>query len=126
MTDTRLDEMREQVNEFHHQNQDVWRLFCGFTFDLIELGYKNYSAKAVFERIRWEKDTGGDGVNQFKLNNNYTAFYGRRFMRVYPEHDGFFRTREQISEAKDATHLDELGPQFWSTVYRQGASARAE
>ena len=116
MSDTRLDEMREQVNEFHNQNQDVWRLFCGFTFDLIGLGYKNYSAKAVFERIRWEKDTGGDGVNQFKLNNNYTAFYARRFMKVYPEHDGFFRTREQISEAKEATQLDELGPQFWSSV----------
>ena len=116
MSESRLDEMREQVQRFHENNPDVWRLFCGFTFDRINLGFKNYSANAIFKRIRWEKDVGGDGAVQFKLNNNYRAFYARRFMKAYPEHDGFFRTREQISEAKDATQLDELGPQFWSTV----------
>ena len=116
MSESRLDEMREQVQRFHENNPDVWRLFCGFTFDRINLGFKNYSANAIFERIRWEKDVGGDGAVQFKLNNNYRAFYARRFMKAYPEHDGFFRTREQISEAKEATQLDELGPQFWSSV----------
>ena len=106
----RHEEMRQDVILFNRKHPDVWRLFCSFTFDLIELGYKNYSAKAVFERIRWEKDTGGDGVNQFKLNNNYTAFYGRRFMRVYPEHDGFFRTREQKSRDLAPVNLPELMP----------------
>lgn len=106
----RHEEMRQQVIDFSRDNPDVWRLFCGFTFDRINRGFKNYSANAIFERIRWEKDVGGDGVAIFKLNNNYRAFYARAFMRKYPEHNGFFRTREQISKETPASYLPELTP----------------
>jgi len=106
----RHEEMRQQVIEFTKDNPDVWRLFCDFTFDRINKGFKNYSANAIFERIRWEKDIGGDGVAQFKLNNNYRAFYARAFMRKYPEHNGFFRIREQISKEEYASNLPELAP----------------
>ena len=110
MKETRLEEMRQQVAEFHNQDPEVWRLFVQFTFQMIDRGFKNYSVSAIFERIRWEMDAGGDGVTYFKLNNNYRAFYSRRFMTAYPEHNGFFRTRVQISEARPATHLPELTP----------------
>ena len=106
----RQDEMREQVREFHRQHPEVWRLFVRFTFQMIERGYRNYSAKAIFERIRWEKDAGGDGVTCFKLNNNYTAFYARRFAKVYPEHAEFFRTREQPSAVEFAARRPQLTP----------------
>ena len=106
----RQDEMREQVAEFHRRHPDVWRLFVRFTLQMIERGYRNYSAKAIFERIRWEKDAGGDGVTCFKLNNNYTAFYARRFAKVYPEHAEFFRTREQPSAAEFASRRPQLTP----------------
>ena len=107
---TRLEEMREQVSAFHCKHPEVWDLFVKFSFEMIGKGYKNYSVKGVFERIRWEIDAGGDGVTTFKLNNNYTAFYARRFMRAYPQHDGFYRTRKQISGEEDATRLSELTP----------------
>lgn len=108
--ETRQEEMRDQVAAFHRQHPEVWRLFCGFTFEMIHRGYKNYSVNAVFERIRWEIDSGGDGTNSFKLNNNYRAFYSRRFMNMYPEYNGFFRTRQQPSEERSATNLPELTP----------------
>jgi len=108
---TRREEMREQVNKFHQKNPDVWDLFVYFTNQMVEKGYKNYSVKAIFERIRWEKDAGGDGVNTFKLNNNCTAFYARRFMKEYPQHEGFFRIREQTSDSRTATNLPELTPE---------------
>ena len=108
--DDRHEEIRQQVIEFTKDNPDVWRLFCGFTFDRINKGFKNYSANAIFERIRWEKDIGGDGVTSFKLNNNYRAFYARAFMRKYPQHDGFFRTREQVSKELPPVNLPELMP----------------
>ncbi len=108
--DDRFEEMRQEVISFNKKHPDVWRLFCKFTFDLTHRGYKNYSVNAIFERIRWEKDAGGDGVTSFKLNNNYRAFYARAFMRKYPEHDGFFRTREQISKELPPVNLPELMP----------------
>ena len=117
MTETRRDEMREQVAAFHRQHPEIWDLFVRFTFEMINRGYSHYSVKAVFERIRWEIDAGGDGTHAFKLNNNYTAFYGRRFMRMYPQHDGFFRTRQQTSGDRSATNLPELTPEDYE--YRQ-------
>ena len=108
--ETRKDEMVSQVSAFHDHHPGVWDLFVRFAFEKINQGYTHYSVKAIFERIRWEIDSGGDGTTIFKLNNNYPAFYSRRFMRMYPQHEGFFRTRHQTSEDKSATQLPELTP----------------
>ena len=116
MQKTRADEMLEHVHDFHEQHPEVWDLFVRFTFEMINRGFNNYSANAIFERIRWEKDSGGDGKTQFKLNNNYRAFYARRFMNIMPEHLGFFRTRLQTSKNTLATNLPALTPSHWETT----------
>jgi hypothetical protein len=79
--------------EFHLANPQVYELFKRFTFEALRSGRKNYSAYAIFERIRWhsEIETQGD---DFKLNNNHRPYYARLFMYEHPEYDGFFRTRE--------------------------------
>ena len=109
----RLEEMREQVIAYHKQHPEVWEMFEEFAFQMINRGYKNYSVNAIFERIRWEKDAGGDGITQFKIGNNYRAFYSRAFMKKFPQYDGFFRTREQVSEHQSATNMEELGPDYY-------------
>jgi hypothetical protein len=109
---TRFEEMREQCSAFHREHPQVWRLFIKFTNERIQRGFKHYSVNAIFERIRWETDQADvDGNSEFKLNNNYRAFYARRFMRMKPAHEGFFRTREQTSRYEDATNRPELGPE---------------
>ena len=113
---TRYDELRAEVKKFSAAHPEVWRLFSKFTFDRIGLGFKNYSANAIFERIRWETDQ-AQGT-EFKLNNNYRPFYARAFMTQYPEHDGFFRTRKQISKAAPAVRRPPLGPKFFSDEAR--------
>jgi hypothetical protein len=111
MSATRHDEMREQVQRFHGEHPEVWDLFVRFTQDRIASGFSNYAVKAIFERIRWEVDgAGGNARASFKLNNNYPAFYARRFMKIYPKHEGFFRTREQTSSRNAPSGLPELGP----------------
>jgi len=113
---SRRDEIAEQCPTFHKKHPEVWDLFVQFTNEMIRRGFKNYSVNAIFERIRWEKDAGGNGVESFKLNNNYRALYARRFMKMYPEYEGFFRTREQPSSTKPPTHLPELTPAAYETV----------
>lgn len=108
--ENRLEEMRKQVSEYHKRHPEVWDLFVSFSFQMINKGYKNYSAKAVFERIRWEKDAGGNGITEFKIGNNHPSFYARRFMKMYPEYDGFFRTRKQTSEDAPPTYKPEMKP----------------
>ena len=107
---SRHDEMTQQVKAFHQEHPQVWQLFSRFTEELIHRGFEHYSAKGVFERIRWETAEADGALNEFKLNNNYSAFYARAFMRANPEHEGFFRTRHQISAGAPAAKLPPLGP----------------
>lgn len=107
---TRHDEMSAQFKAFHNDHPEVWDLFQRFAFEKIKRGFNNYSSKGIFERIRWEVARPEPEPSDFKLNNNYTAFYARWFMLKYPEHDGFFRLREQISHWGPATNLPRLGP----------------
>jgi hypothetical protein len=118
---SRFEEMRQQCADFHKANPEVWDHFVLFTNQIISKGFANYSVKAIFERIRWEMDAKSTGESQFKINNNFSAFYGRRFMKMYPQHAGFFRTREQISESLDPTNLPPLTPSHFgdSDVHRR-------
>lgn len=108
---SRWEEMRAEAIAFHVAHPEVWRLMVRFSFELIGRGFKKAGIGLVMERIRWETATPDvDIETQFKINNNHHAFYSRAFMRKYPEHDGFFRTRRQKSHDQPATGLPPLGP----------------
>jgi len=92
----RLEEMRKECQRFHRAHPEVWTLFVSFAFEKIRLGYTHYGVGAVIERVRWET-SGGASRPDFKINNNFRAFYARRFAKVFPEHKDFFRTRVQKS-----------------------------
>lgn len=108
---TREEEIDEQAQAFCKANPLVGVLFVKFTFEVIERGFRHYSAKSIFERIRWETDqSDSKGRSTFKINNNYTCWFARRFMDAYPHYAGFFRTRSRVSAEQSATDLPELTP----------------
>ena len=88
-----MNKLKDKWEKFHSSNPEVWDLFVKFTFQAIESGRSHYSANAIFERIRWHTDieTSGD---TFKLSNNHRAYYARHFHEKYPQHEGFFRTKQ--------------------------------
>jgi hypothetical protein len=108
---TRREEMRLAAASFHAEYPEVWELFVRFTLEKIRQGFKHYGAKAVMERVRWESDYGANGIVKFKVNDHYTAFYARRFTRVYPQYVGFFRNRIQKSHDAPATYRPEVSPE---------------
>ena len=110
MLENRYDELRDAAAAFHQAHPKVWELFDRFTRDRISRGFEYYSAKAVWERIRWETEQAQTSEVEFKLNNNFPAFYARAWMKMNREYQGFFRTRIQISKAVDAVNRPELGP----------------
>ena len=77
---------------FHRENPQVYTLFDRFTRQVIARGHNHFGVASIIERIRWETGivTTGD---IFKINNNHRAYYARLWMRMNPEHRGFFRTR---------------------------------
>ena len=108
---TRKDELEESALKFHQQHPQVWVLFVKFTREMASRGFRNYSAYAIFERIRWETDEADvDGKSTFKVNNNHRPYYARWYMQSFPEHEGFFRIRELTSEERLASDLPELTP----------------
>lgn len=96
----RRQEIETEAAIFLGKNPAVWGLFVRFTLEAIAAGHKHLSADMILHRCRWEASvaTTGAGLSAngepLKLNNNFTAHFARLFHQSYPEHDGFFRTRE--------------------------------
>ena len=80
--------------QYDRDNPSIWLAFEKTTLEAIEKGFKNYSSKGVFEIIRWHTP-GNIKKDGFKVNNDYTPDYSRKFMNIYKEHNGFFRTKKR-------------------------------
>jgi hypothetical protein len=68
-------------------------MFVEFANRAIKKGFKHYGAQTVFEAMRWHSEI-VTSDSDFKLNNDYVAYYARKFHAVYPANDGFFRLRK--------------------------------
>ena len=88
---------KQDFNQYHLENSQVYELFKKFTFQVIRRGLNNFSAESIINQIRWftEVETVGD---EFKINNDYKPHYSRKFMKDFPEFEGFFRTRKSVAD----------------------------
>ena len=89
--------LAEKFSEYDVANPGIYYLFKRFANELINAGRTRLSASLIIERIRWEVNISTDSNDQFKVSNNHTAFYARKFMNDFPEHGEIFRTREQTA-----------------------------
>lgn len=77
---------------YDKENPQIWRAFLRLATEASKAGMRHWSAKGIFEVIRYQTTVGG--VGDYKLNNNYTADYARKLLRLYPrKFEGFFNTR---------------------------------
>ncbi len=86
-------EEKSKAEIFDEDNPSIWNQFNYMALNLIVKGVKHYGAKAIFEIIRYHR-TAETNDSKFKLNNNYTSYYARKFIRNHPEHKDFFETRK--------------------------------
>lgn len=82
---------------WHKKNPMVWELFEKYTYEVIHAGHQHYSHWAVIQRIRWHTDITTRHAD-FKIPNDYIAYYARLFHALHPKYDGFFRIRPLKSE----------------------------
>jgi hypothetical protein len=83
--------------EFDEANPQVWIAFKRFTFQAINTGRKRFGAKMVVERIRWDTLlTTTD--ERYKISNDYTAFYARKFVSEFPQYKGLFVTKPSMAD----------------------------
>ena len=89
---------KENFEEFHKNNPEIYILFIKFTNMVIERKRKYYSAKAIFHRIRWESMISSDThqlLGDYKIDDGWISHYARMFMDDFPQHQGFFQTRDR-------------------------------
>lgn len=84
---------KSKAEVFDEENPIVWKEFEKTCFKIISRGLKHYGAKAIFEIIRYHRSIETNDP-KFKLNNNYTAYYARKFIKKHQEHENFFEIRK--------------------------------
>ena len=83
----------DEFIRFHRDNPEIYDLYVKYAFQLRDAGRENYGSKAIVERIRWHVNVETQSKDEFKINNNHTAYYARMVMIDYPELKGYFRLR---------------------------------
>jgi len=83
-----------QFQKYHARFPHVYDLFVRFAFELVHAGCRHSGAHLIIQRLRWETSINPTRYQGFKISNCHFPFYARLFMLHYPEHEGFFRTRE--------------------------------
>lgn len=91
--------IEERFCAFDDANPSVWKAFERHALALINAGRRHYSADGILHVIRFHvalatHNTDGDG---FKLNNDYSSRYARKFATAHPEHAEFFEQRRLAS-----------------------------
>lgn len=92
---------RENFEIHHRENPEIYELFCRFSLEAAAV-LPYFSAKEVYGRMRWFTLV-EEKKSEYKLDDGWISHYARKFMRDYPQYNGFFRTRKVIN----GYHLDD-------------------
>ena len=87
----------DDFKEYHATNPDIFEAFEKYTFQAIDAGRKYLGSQVILERIRFYSMVEAK-QDQFKINNNYAAFYSRMFEDKHPKFKGFFRKRRSVAD----------------------------
>jgi len=91
------DEKKREWWEWHKANPDVWTLFERFSLEAIQRGRNKISHWLIINRIRWETAIVTTGKD-FKISNDYIAFYARLWIAKYPQHKDLFTIKKMKGE----------------------------
>ena len=82
---------------WHKANPRIWEYFQRFAFEAINHRRKKISHWLIINRIRWETNIVTTGED-FKISNDYIAFYARLWRAMYPQHKELFNIKRMRGE----------------------------
>lgn len=83
----------ERFAQFDIDNPWVWRAFETRAFELIRAGRTHYSADGILHTVRFHHALTTKSDDGFKINNDFSSRYARKWARLHPEHAEFFHYR---------------------------------
>jgi len=89
--------MKERWWQFHQSNPGVYEAFESYAFEAIRAGKTKLSHWLIINRMRWDNELKTDG-EEFKLPNEFIAYYARLFMFYNENYRGFFDIKQLRGE----------------------------
>lgn len=111
-------DLKQKWWTWHKANPEVFEAFEIIAFDLIKQGHKHYSSDAILHIVRFNLNKAKGPEDQYKINNNYSAYYARLFMHYHPRYNDFFETRQTHDTKTDVPP----SPQAIKNVLDRGRS----
>lgn len=93
----KADRIREEFEAFDREHPEVYERFCDLVQQLRTRGHKHYSADGILHVIRFHTSVNPKYADRgdFKINNNFTALYARKWQASHPACRDFFETRRR-------------------------------
>ena len=85
---------REQFEKFNDENPHVYDAIKNRALHFRKLGCDWWSIEEIYNHLRCIQQLKTAGDPEFRLNNNYKAFYVRKLMDEVDELKGMFELRE--------------------------------
>jgi hypothetical protein len=85
---------KERFVQFHKANPHVYHMLVAKAIALKRRGIDRYGIAAIWEALRYSRAM-YSATDDYKLNNNYKAYYARLIMKTVAELEGYFSTRAQ-------------------------------
>ena len=82
---------------WHKANPHVWDWFERYSLEAVRSGRTRISHWLIINRIRWDVALQTTGP-EFKISNDYIAFYARLWRAKYPEHKDLFTVKKMHGE----------------------------
>jgi len=95
---------QQEFNKFDEKHPEFWEMFCMFTQKAFKSGRKKYSARTIYELMRWHTEV--DEGSLFKCNNDWVPFYARKWNNATGinffeiRNQGVRKQNEKLTEAK--------------------------
>lgn len=95
-----MKDLLAEFRKFDEENPFVWEYFKRFAEQAIQRGRTKLSGQLIIERIRWEIYIITQSDDDFKINNNHTAYYVRKWLELYKDREGYFEIRRVRGNGK--------------------------
>lgn len=86
--------------EWDDRHPEVWVVFRSTADEGYASGLRRWSADAVLHLVRWS--------TKVEINNNFAAFYARKYLAERPDRRRFFELRASIADGGISPQM-ELG-----------------
>jgi len=88
--------------DFHRSNPHIYHLFAKYALYMIRSkGMKKISSKLIINRIRWEVYVETDTDDDYRINDAFTPWFSRLFIKDFPEYKNIFEFRRIRSMATE-------------------------